>query len=71
VSGSSTDRPTLDARLLHGVQVLVVDDESDARDLLHVVLEYCGERGFSAYLTKPVEPWALCRTIDPLRRSRS
>jgi CheY-like chemotaxis protein len=136
----SVVRTTLDVQLLRGVQVMVIDDDSDARELLHAVLEYCGahvrsaesarralagldrirpdvivcdlampgddgyafiralhtreavrhvpvialtafgnayaaedalERGFSAYLKKPVEPWALCRTIDRLRQSRS
>ena len=129
--------PALDAGLLRGVQIMVVDDDENARELLHAVLEYCGAHvrsagsargalssldrirpdvivcdlvmpgddgyaflravqtrravqgvpvialtafaaahaaeealaaGFSAYLKKPVEPWALCRTIDRVRR---
>jgi len=35
-------RPSLDAGLLRGVHVLVIDDDDDARELLHAVLEYCG-----------------------------
>jgi CheY-like chemotaxis protein len=35
-------RPALDPTLLRGVQVLVIDDDDEARDLLRAVLEYCG-----------------------------
>jgi len=131
-------RPALGTDLLQGVHVMVIDDDQDARELLHAVLAYCGAEvlsaesardalaalgriqpdvivcdlvmpgddgyalvralrtraavrdvpvialtaypfayaaedaiaaGFIAFLKKPVEPWALCRTIDDLRRS--
>lgn len=39
---------SLDASLLQGIQVLVVDDDADARDLLHAVLEYCGAQVVAA-----------------------
>ena len=39
---------SLDASLLQGVQVLVVDDDEDARDLLHAVLQYCGAQVLAA-----------------------
>lgn len=134
------ERASLDVGLLQGVHVLVVDDDDDARDLLHAVLQYCGatvlgvestrsalaalgrlrpdvvvcdlvmpgddgfalvramntravlrnvpvialtayafahapeealSAGFSAFLTKPVEPWELCRTIARLSRPAS
>jgi CheY-like chemotaxis protein len=130
-------RASLDTALLQNVQILVVDDDESARELLHAVLEYCGAHvtsagsargalasldrmrpdvilcdilmpgadgyafiralgtrravadtpvialtafaspeaadgayaaGFRAYLKKPVDPWALCRTIDRVRR---
>jgi CheY-like chemotaxis protein len=35
-------RPSLDADLLRGVHVMVVDDDDDARELFHAVLECCG-----------------------------
>jgi CheY-like chemotaxis protein len=35
-------RSSLDAKLLHGVRVMVIDDDDDARQLLHAVLQYCG-----------------------------
>jgi CheY-like chemotaxis protein len=41
-------RPSLDAALLRGVQVMVIDDDDDARELLHAVLEYCGAHVMSA-----------------------
>jgi len=39
---------SVDLRVLTGVTVLVVDDDLDARELLHTVLEYCGARVVSA-----------------------
>jgi CheY-like chemotaxis protein len=41
-------RLALDPTLLRGVQVLVVDDDEEARDLLHAVLEYCGAQVVTA-----------------------
>lgn len=41
-------RPSLDPGLLRGRHVLVIDDDDDARDLLHAVLEYCGASVMSA-----------------------
>jgi CheY-like chemotaxis protein len=41
-------RLSLDSTLLRGVQVLVIDDDSEARDLLRAVLEYCGAQVVSA-----------------------
>lgn len=35
-------RPPPEVDLLRGVHVLVVDDDEDARELLHAVLQYCG-----------------------------
>jgi CheY-like chemotaxis protein len=35
-------RPSLETDLLRGTQIMVVDDDDDARELLHAVLEYCG-----------------------------
>ena len=41
-------RVSLDSTLLRGVQVLVVDDDEEARDLLRAVLEYCGAQVVTA-----------------------
>ena len=41
-------RRSLGSDLLHGVQILVVDDDAGARELLHAVLEYCGAQVLSA-----------------------
>jgi CheY-like chemotaxis protein len=41
-------RPALDTTLLRGVQVLVIDDDDEARDLLRAVLEYCGAQVVAA-----------------------
>jgi diguanylate cyclase len=45
-------RPSLDTTLLRGVQVLVIDDDDEARDLLRAVLEYCGAQVVSAESTR-------------------
>jgi CheY-like chemotaxis protein len=42
----------LDGSLLQGIQVLVVDDDADARELLHAVLEYCGAQVLAAPSTR-------------------
>lgn len=41
-------RPSLDTTLLRGVQVLVIDDDDEARELLRAVLEYCGAQVVTA-----------------------
>ena len=41
-------RVTQKGGLLQGFQILVVDDDEDARELLHTVLEYCGAEVLSA-----------------------
>lgn len=43
-----SQRVALDPTLLRGVQVLVIDDDEEARDLLRAVLEYCGAQVVTA-----------------------
>ena len=52
----------LDGTVLQGVQILVVDDDDDARDLLHAVLEYCGAQVFAASSTR-----RALATLDQVR----
>jgi CheY-like chemotaxis protein len=45
---NASQRSAVEPGLLRGVQVLVIDDDSDARELLAAVLEYCGAHVVSA-----------------------
>jgi CheY-like chemotaxis protein len=66
-------RPSLDTTLLRGVQVLVIDDDDEARELLRAVLEYCGAqvvavesaRAGLATLTRIRPDVILCDLVMP------
>jgi len=53
----------LEGDLLHGVQVLVVDDEADTRDLVLEVLSHCGAQVRTA--ASASEGWSVLREWSP------
>ncbi len=44
-------------RDLEGVHVLIVEDTDDSRELLKIVLEYCGALVTAAEPTRPSASW--------------